>query len=71
MANASMLNFEATSGYALVVRATDTAGLTSDQTVTITVTDINEAPTDITLGSAPTGLTATGNASLVAEPRIS
>ncbi len=60
-----MLNFEANSSYTLVVRAIDTAGLSTDQTVTVTVADVNEAPTDITLGSAPTGLTTAGNASLV------
>ncbi len=60
-----MLNFEANSSYALVIRATDTAGLTTDQTVTVTVADVNEAATDITLGSTPTGLTVNGNASLV------
>ncbi|MFN9416198.1 MAG: BspA family leucine-rich repeat surface protein, partial [Pirellula sp.] len=65
VANSSNLNFEANSSYALVVRATDTAGLATDQTVTVTVADVNEAPNDITLGSAPTGLTTSGNASLV------
>jgi VCBS repeat-containing protein len=65
VANSSMLNFEANSSYTLVVRAIDTAGLTTDQAVTVTVTDVNEAPTDITLGSAPTGLTTAGSASLV------
>ncbi len=33
--------------------------------MTVTVVDVNEAPTDITLGSAPTGLTTAGSASLV------
>ncbi|MFN9411709.1 MAG: BspA family leucine-rich repeat surface protein, partial [Pirellula sp.] len=65
VANSSNLNFEANSSYALVVRAADTAGLATDQTVTVTVADVNEAPNDITLGSAPTGLTTSGNASLV------
>jgi hypothetical protein len=43
----------------------DTAGLSTDQTVTVIVADVNEAPSDITLGSAPTALTTSGNASLV------
>ncbi len=65
VADATMLNYEVNTSYLLVIRATDTAGLTSDQTVTVNVTDVNEAPNDITLGSAPTGLTTGGNASLV------
>ena len=63
--DSTKLNFEANSSYTLVVRATDTAGATTDQTVTVTVTDVNEAASDITLGSAPTGLTTGGSASLV------
>ncbi len=65
VADSTRLNFEANSSYALVIRAIDTAGLTTDQTVTVTVADVNEAATDITLGSTPTGLTTAGNASLV------
>ncbi|MBN8604209.1 MAG: cadherin domain-containing protein, partial [Planctomycetes bacterium] len=65
VANSSSLNFEVNSSYALVVRATDTAGLTADQTVTISLSDVNEAPVDITLGSLPTGLTTAGSSSLV------
>ncbi len=65
VANSSHLNFEANSSYTLVVRAADTAGAIADQTVTVTVADVNEAPSDITLGSTPTGLSTAGNASLV------
>lgn len=39
-----MLNFEAAASHAIVVRATDRAGLFFDQTFTISVRDINEAP---------------------------
>jgi VCBS repeat-containing protein len=59
------LNFEANGSYSIVVRATDTAGLFVEQTVNVIVTDVNEAPQDITLGTAPSGLTTAGNASLV------
>ncbi len=59
--DSTKLNYEANSSYTLVIRATDTAGLTTDQTVTVTVTDVNEAASDITLGSAPTGLTMAGS----------
>jgi choice-of-anchor C domain-containing protein len=63
--DSTKLNHEANSSYTLVIRATDTAGLTTDQTVTVTVADVNEAASDITLGSAPTGLTTAGHAGLV------
>ncbi|MCA9065889.1 MAG: cadherin domain-containing protein, partial [Planctomycetaceae bacterium] len=38
------LNYEASPTHAIVVRATDAAGLTFDQTFTITLTDVNDAP---------------------------
>ncbi|MFO1001923.1 MAG: cadherin domain-containing protein [Planctomycetaceae bacterium] len=63
--DSTKLNYEANSSYTLVIRATDTAGLTTDQTVTVTVTDVNEAANDVTLGSAPTGLTTSGTTSLI------
>ncbi|MBU6240137.1 MAG: cadherin domain-containing protein, partial [Planctomycetes bacterium] len=50
VANGSLLNFEAAASHNIVVRATDQGGLTVDRTVTITVTDVNEAPT-ITFGN--------------------
>jgi hypothetical protein len=39
------LNFEAGASYALQVRVTDSAGLSSQNGVTVTVGDVNEAPT--------------------------
>ncbi len=45
--NSTMLNFEATSSYTLVIRATDTAGATIDQTVNIAVADVNETPVSV------------------------
>jgi VCBS repeat-containing protein len=38
---------EANASFDLVVRATDPGGLSVDRTVTIAVTDVNEAPTDL------------------------
>jgi hypothetical protein len=38
------LDFESQSSYAVTVRATDSGGLSHDQTVVITVTDVNDAP---------------------------
>ncbi|WP_442507382.1 beta strand repeat-containing protein [Novipirellula sp. SH528] len=43
------LDFEAKPSHSVVVRTTDQAGLSFDQTLTITVTNINEAPTAIAL----------------------
>ncbi|MFN7878298.1 MAG: beta strand repeat-containing protein, partial [Pirellula sp.] len=47
VANSSLLNFEANTSHAIVVRATDQGGLTFDQTVTIGVSNVNEAPTAV------------------------
>jgi hypothetical protein len=47
-ANAS-LNHESKSTYAVRIMSTDNLGLTYAEAFTITVTDVNEAPTDITL----------------------
>ncbi|MFG0263762.1 MAG: cadherin domain-containing protein [Rhodopirellula sp. JB055] len=43
------LDFETKSSYSVVVRTTDQGGLSFDQTFTINVDDINEAPTAIAL----------------------
>lgn len=47
--NSSLLDFEAVTSVTLQIRVSDAAGLTDFQTVTIQITDVNEAPTDITL----------------------
>ncbi|MFN7628820.1 MAG: LamG-like jellyroll fold domain-containing protein, partial [Pirellula sp.] len=44
VADVTKLDFETTPVYTMVVRATDLAGGTSDQTVTINVTNVNESP---------------------------
>ena len=49
---AGALNFEAAQSYVLVVRATDGAGLFTDQVVAVTVVDVNEAPTVALLDAA-------------------
>jgi hypothetical protein len=43
---------EAQSSYSILVRATDSGGLTRDKTFTITVTNVNEVPTDIALSGS-------------------
>ncbi len=65
VANGSLLNYEASQTHSIVVRSTDQGGLSRDETFTINVGDVNEAPLDLTLGTTPTGLTTAGNASLV------
>jgi len=63
--NAVVFNYEAKSPstYSIRVRTTDAGGLYYDSTFTITITNVNEAPTDISLSSAsisenvPTGTT--------------
>src|SRR6185437_2106833 len=52
--NASF-DFEAKSSYSIRVRSTDSGALFTEKAFTITVTDVNEAPTDIALsnGSVP------------------
>ena len=54
------LNFETKSSYAIRVRTTDNAGATFEKTLTISVTNVNEAPTQ--LSSSVT--TVPGNASV-------
>lgn len=41
----TVLNFEAKSSYAVTVRSTDAGGLTFDKPLTVTLNDVNEAPT--------------------------
>lgn len=61
--SSSVFNYETKSSYSIRVRTTDAGGLTYEGTFTITVTNVNEAPTNIALSSAsisenvPTGTT--------------
>ena len=48
--NASF-NYEARSSYSIRIRSTDAGGMTFEKAFVITVTDQNDAPTDITLSS--------------------
>ena len=48
---AASFNFEAQSSYAVRVRSTDAGGLTTERQFTITVTNVNERPMDITLSA--------------------
>ncbi len=50
--NGSLLNLEANTSHNITVRATDAGGLTFDKTFTISVTNVNEAPTEIALSNS-------------------
>jgi uncharacterized delta-60 repeat protein len=54
-------NFEAKSSYSIRVRSTDQGGLFTEKTFTITVTNVNETPTDISLSSSSIAENAGGN----------
>lgn len=43
------LNYEGTASYPVTVKASDPAGLTTESTITIAVTDVNDAPWNIAL----------------------
>jgi hypothetical protein len=48
----AVFNFETKSSYSIRVRSTDSGALSFDKVFTISVTNINEAPTDIALSSS-------------------
>jgi choice-of-anchor C domain-containing protein len=52
VANGSLLDLETSASHTVVVRTTDQAGATFDKTVTINLTNVNEAPTDLFLGTS-------------------
>ena len=45
VANGSLLNYEAATSHTVTVRVTDSGGLTYDESFTINLTNVNEAPT--------------------------
>jgi autotransporter-associated beta strand protein len=49
---AFVFNYEAKSSYSVRVRSTDAGGLFTEKAFTITVTNVNEAPTDISLSAS-------------------
>ena len=48
----AVFNFEVKNSYTVRVRSTDQGGLTTEKAFAITVTNVNETPTDITLSAA-------------------
>ncbi|MBU6145829.1 MAG: hypothetical protein KGO83_03885, partial [Paenibacillaceae bacterium] len=57
----SSFDFETKASYTIRVRVTDNGGLTYEKAFAITVTDVNEAPTNIALSSDTIAASATGN----------
>ncbi len=49
VANGSLLDFETAANHFIILQTTDSAGNTFDKPFTISVTDVNESPTDIAL----------------------
>ncbi len=61
VADGSLLNYEASTSHSITVRVTDSGGLIYDKTFSIGVSNVNEAPTNITLtGNSVAENTATG-----------
>lgn len=56
------LNFETKSSYSVRVRSTDQGGLYTEKAFTITVTNVNETPTDIALSATTIAENAGANA---------
>ncbi len=51
VAESTLLDYETNPSYAITVRTTDAGGLTLDQPFTLSLTDVNEAPTDMGLSN--------------------
>ncbi len=64
VANSSLLNYEAQTSHTIVVRATDAGGLTFDKTMTVSVSDVNEAP--VATADVATAVEASGVANATA-----
>ncbi len=52
VANSSLLNFESNQSHAITVQIADTGGLTYSESLTVNLTNVNEAPTAINSTSA-------------------
>ncbi|MBA5776302.1 cadherin domain-containing protein, partial [Stappia sp. F7233] len=52
VADGGLLDFEANASHQVTVEVEDSAGNTRQETFTVSVSDVNEAPTDITLSNA-------------------
>lgn len=64
VASGALLNYETGTSHAVVVRVTDSGGLTRDETFTVAITNVNEAPATPT---ASQSITLTGEGTAVAN----
>ena len=55
LTTASVFNFEAQNSASIRIRSTDQGGLWTEKTFTISITNVNESPTDISLSAASVG----------------
>jgi len=53
VANGTLLNYESATSHSITVRVTDSGGLTRDETFTVAVTNVNEAPGAPVIASRP------------------
>ncbi len=60
LVTASTFDYETKSSYSVQVRSTDAGGASFTETFTVTVTDINEAPTDISISASAIAEGASG-----------
>ena len=51
VADGTLLDYESATSHSVTVRVTDAGGLTYDETFTINLTNVNEAPTDLSLSA--------------------
>ncbi|MBK9947787.1 MAG: cadherin repeat domain-containing protein [Nitrospira sp.] len=51
VADGTLLDYESATSHSVTVRVTDAGGLTYDETFTINLTNVNEAPTDLALSA--------------------
>ncbi|WP_280518221.1 cadherin domain-containing protein [Pseudoxanthomonas helianthi] len=62
VSNGSLLDREAAASHTITVRVTDAGGLTYDENFTVTINNVNEAPTTPAVGSQPITLAAENTA---------
>jgi large repetitive protein len=64
LVTAAVFDFETKSSYAVRVRTTDAGGLSFDRELTITVTNVNETPTDIALSATSVAENVAANSTI-------
>jgi Ca2+-binding RTX toxin-like protein len=67
VANSTLLNFEAATAHLITIRVTDRSGATYDEVFSIAVTNVNEAPTSLTLTSGGAVAENAANGTIVAQ----